>query len=178
MGLEWKLTFSRYKLVNRPKGYNTRVRQEQGPETDSILSAELGLSSHLEDLIWGYFSYLPLPLGSLLPGSFLSLLCGVCILSCVPLFCDPLDGSLPGSSLHGILQARILEWVVISFSRGSSWPKDQTHDSCIGKWILYHWATGEAPPNKYQERMKVTIRESQRRYRWPSLGRNREGFLN
>ena len=41
-------------------------------------------------------------------------------------FCDPLDCSLPGSSVHGILQARILEWVAISFSRGSSQPRDQT----------------------------------------------------
>ena len=56
--------------------------------------------------------------------------------------CDPIDYSLPGSSVHGILQARILEWVAISFSMGSSWPKDQTYISCIGKWILYHWATG------------------------------------
>ena len=45
--------------------------------------------------------------------------------------CDPMDCSLPGSSVCGILQARVLEWVVISFSRGSSRPRDQTHISCI-----------------------------------------------
>ena len=53
--------------------------------------------------------------------------------------CDPMDCSPPGSSVHGILQARILEWVVISFSRGSYLPKDQTHVfcvSCIGRQIL------------------------------------------
>ena len=44
----------------------------------------------------------------------------------------------------GILQARILEWVARSFSWGSSQTRDQTHISCIGKWILYHWATREA----------------------------------
>ena len=44
---------------------------------------------------------------------------------------DPMDCSPPGSSLPGILQARILEWVAISSSRGSSWPKDRTHISCI-----------------------------------------------
>ena len=44
--------------------------------------------------------------------------------------------SLPGSSVHGILQARVLEWVAISFSRGSSQPRDQTHVSCTGRWIL------------------------------------------
>ena len=46
--------------------------------------------------------------------------------------CHPMDCSLPGSSLHGILQARILEWVAISSSKGSSWPRDWTPVSCIG----------------------------------------------
>ena len=45
-------------------------------------------------------------------------------------FCDPMDCSLPGSSIHGIFQARILEWFAISFSRGSSWPRDWTQVSC------------------------------------------------
>ena len=44
---------------------------------------------------------------------------------------NPMDCSLPGSSLHGILQARVLEWVAISFSRGSSWPRDPTLVFCI-----------------------------------------------
>ena len=59
-----------------------------------------------------------------------------------------LDYSLPGSSVHGIFQARILKWVAISFSRGSSQPRDRTCISCvscIGRWILYHWTTWEAP---------------------------------
>ena len=50
--------------------------------------------------------------------------------------CDPKDCSPPGSSVHGILQARILEWVAISFSRGSSQPRDQVYISCIGRWFL------------------------------------------
>ena len=45
--------------------------------------------------------------------------------------CDPMDCSPPDSSVYGILQARILEWVAISFSRGSSWPRDQTRVSCV-----------------------------------------------
>ena len=61
----------------------------------------------------------------------------VLLLSHVQLFCDPMGCSLPGSSVHGISQARILEWVAISFSKGSSWPRDQTLISCIGKQILY-----------------------------------------
>ena len=50
--------------------------------------------------------------------------------SCVT-FCDPMDCSLLGSSVHGILQARILEWVAIPFSRGSSRHRDQIRVSCI-----------------------------------------------
>ena len=48
-----------------------------------------------------------------------------------PTLCDPVDYSPPGSSIHGILQARMLKWVAIFFSRGSSWPRDQTPVSCI-----------------------------------------------
>ena len=48
-----------------------------------------------------------------------------------PTLCDPIDCSLPGSSVHGIFQARILEWIAISFSRGSSQPRDQTRVSHI-----------------------------------------------
>ena len=48
-----------------------------------------------------------------------------------PTLCDPVDYSLPGSSVHGILQARILEWVAIPFSRGSSQPRDRTQVSRI-----------------------------------------------
>ena len=50
-------------------------------------------------------------------------------LSCVQLFCDSVDGSPPGSSVHGISQARVLEWVAISFSRGCSQHRDRTHIS-------------------------------------------------
>ena len=57
--------------------------------------------------------------------------------------CNPMDCSLPGSSVHGVLQARILDWVAISFSRGSSWIRSWTHISCIGRRILYPWATGD-----------------------------------
>ena len=54
------------------------------------------------------------------------------------LFCNFMDYSAPGSSVHGISQARILEGVAISFSRGTSWPRDRTPISCIGRQILYH----------------------------------------
>ena len=57
--------------------------------------------------------------------------------------CNCMDCSPPGSSARGISQLRILVWVAISSSRGSSRPTDWTHVSCIGRWILYHWTTWE-----------------------------------
>ena len=62
-----------------------------------------------------------------------------------PTLCDPVDCSPPGSSVHGILQARILECVPISSSRGSSWPRDWTCVFCFGRQNLYHGATWETP---------------------------------
>ena len=59
------------------------------------------------------------------------------------LFCNPVGYNPPGSSIRGILQARILEWIAVSFSRGSSWARDRTHFSWIGRWILY-----PEPPGK------------------------------
>ena len=61
-----------------------------------------------------------------------------------PTLCDPIDCSPPGSSLHGILQARILEWVAISFSRGSSQPRDRTQVSHIAGRLFNLWGTREA----------------------------------
>ena len=54
--------------------------------------------------------------------------------------CNPMDCSPPASSVHEIFQARILAWVAISFSRGFSWPRDQTHVLC-----LLHWQAGSLP---------------------------------
>ena len=61
-----------------------------------------------------------------------------------PTLCDPMDCSPPGSSIHGILQARVLEWVAISFSRGSSQPMDRTPVSHTTGRLFTVWATGEA----------------------------------
>ena len=69
----------------------------------------------------------------------------VCLVaqSCLTL-CDPMDCSPPGSSVHGILQARIPEWVAIAFPRGSSGPRDQTQVSHVAGRLLTVWGTGEA----------------------------------
>ena len=58
--------------------------------------------------------------------------------------CDPMDFSLPGSSIFGILQAGILQWVAIPFSKGSSWPRDQTWVSHIAGRLFTIWATRES----------------------------------
>jgi len=58
-----------------------------------------------------------------------------------PSLCNAMDCSLPDSSVHGILQTRIPEWVAVLSSRGSSWSRDGIRISsvfCIGRWVLYH----------------------------------------
>ena len=70
----------------------------------------------------------------------------VCTRACIrvqslqscPILCHPMDHSPPCCSVHGILQARILEWVARPSSRGSSWPRDWTCVSCIGRQVLHH----------------------------------------
>ena len=72
----------------------------------------------------------------------------VCVFSHVLTLCDPMGCSPPGTSVHGISQVRILQWVAISFSRKSSWHRDWTCISdvySIGRWILYHSITWEDP---------------------------------
>ena len=63
---------------------------------------------------------------------------------CHEVICDPMDCNLSGSSVHGILQARILEWVAVPFSRGSSQPRDWTQFSHITGRFFTIWATREA----------------------------------
>ena len=70
-------------------------------------------------------------------------MCARSLQSCLTL-CNPTNCSPPGSSVHGILQARIPEWIAISSSRGSSQPRDWTRISCISRQILYCWAIREA----------------------------------
>ena len=60
-----------------------------------------------------------------------------------PTLCNTMDCSPPGSSVHGIFQARVLEWVAISFSRGSSWPRDQTQVSRVAGRSFTVWAIRE-----------------------------------
>ena len=64
-----------------------------------------------------------------------------------PTLCNTMDCSPPGSLVHGIFQAWILEWVAISFSKGSSWPRDETQDSRIVGRCFTIWATREVSLN-------------------------------
>ena len=73
--------------------------------------------------------------------------------------CDPMDHILPGSSVQGILQARILKWVAISFSMGSSGPRDQTRIclvSCIGRWVLYHQCCLGSPQEVQKQNLFIS----------------------
>ena len=72
-------------------------------------------------------------------GSCLTCVHAQSLQSC-PTFCEPMDCSPPGSSVHWILQVRILEWVAMPSSRGSSWPRDWIHVFC-----LLHWQEGSLP---------------------------------
>ena len=80
-----------------------------------------------------------------------------------PTLCDPMDCSLPGS-IHGIFQARILEWVAISFSRGSSRPRDRTQVSRLVGRCFTIWATRE-----------ISIKKLRPWHLLPSLHANRWG---
>ena len=71
--------------------------------------------------------------------SIFQILCAQSLQS-VPPLCDPMDCSPPVSSIYGILQARILERVAISFSKGSSWSRDWTWVSCTASRFFTHWA--------------------------------------
>ena len=96
------------------------------------------LGGHLRETSWISLFY-----SEMKPGTRMCL-CAKSLQSCPTLWTV---GRLPGSSLHGILQARILEWVAMPPSRGCSWPRDWTHTSyisCISRWVLYHSATWEA----------------------------------
>ena len=75
-----------------------------------------------------------------------------------------MDCSPPGSSVHGISQAKILGWVTISFCRGSSWPRNQTHISyvsCIGRQVLYHWVTWAAQTDPCLLQIPIMLSTSQ-----------------
>ena len=77
--------------------------------------------------------------------------------SCLTL-CDPVaDCSPPGSSVHGILQARMLEWVSLSFCRGSSQPRDRTRVSCVGSGFFTPATPGKSPCSVWRVSFSLSI---------------------
>ena len=92
----------------------------------------------------------------LAPGSLTSSLqnCGGVLVTKLLDSCDPMDCSLLGSFLHGILQAKILEWVAISFSRGSFWPRNQPWVSCTAMRFFINWVTN------YEKKISVSATQS------------------
>ena len=87
---------------------------------------------------------------------------------------DPMDCSPPGSSVHGIFHARILEWVAISFCRESSRPRDQTLVFCTHRWIPYYWASREARSIRYSECSTQKHYRSQRMHAHDNRHQTRE----
>ena len=86
----------------------------------------------------------------LYPGLLLLKQCCYLVIKPCLILCDPMDCSPAGFSVHGIFQTKILEWVTISFSRGSSWAKGWTLISCVShtsRWVLSHWATNIVLPD-------------------------------
>ena len=105
--------------------------QARSPQTPIVLTQN---SHHLS-----YVSSLPCSCLWSISRALICLFLMCSVQSC-PALCDPMEFSLPGFSVHGIFQASILEMVVISFSRQSSWPRGWTHVSCvscIGRWFFY-----------------------------------------
>ena len=128
-------------------------REKSGHPTPSKLSLpgqQAGIHGQHEHLGWGGGKGVSSPPGTEPVPPEVEALKEVNVLvaqSCQTL-CDPLDCSPPGSSVHGVLQARILEWVAMPYSWGIFPPNDRTwisYISCIGRWILYLCPTWEAP---------------------------------
>ena len=87
-----------------------------------------------------------------------------------------MDCNLPASSVHGILQARMLEWVAISFSRGSFQPRDQTQVPRITGRFYAIWATREATVY-YRERIRIKISQGKKYLGWISGGFHTHNFV-
>ena len=81
----------------------------------------------------------------------------VLVAQLVPTLCNPMDCSLPGSSVQGGLQARIVEWVAIPFSRGSSRPREQALASPIAGRFSTIWATTEAPEGSQKSFIFIVV---------------------
>ena len=104
----------------------------------TLNNAAMNIGVHISFQIFVFFRKIP-------RSRLLDCICCCCLVAKSYLtLCDPMFTCSPGSSVHGIFQARILGWVVMPFSRGSSHPRDRTRVSCIGGRCFTVWATWEA----------------------------------
>ena len=138
MGSNWKdkITFKGKKKCNLNITHNLMTQRKWKLSTENPFTAVAIV--WLRYLLLGIFHVFLLNIFMVL--SYFH----VCLVTQLyPTLCDPMGCSPPGSSAHRISQARILEWVAVSFSRASSQPRDPTRVSYIGRRILHHWATRE-----------------------------------
>ena len=126
-----------------PESQRNRVKERTRTVSPSILPSPLGLR-------WSFHVFSRTLASSRSLSSWktscplMNVDCCLLAQSC-PTLCDPMDCSPPVSCVLGILQARILEWVAMPFSRRSSQPRNQTRVSsvsCVGRQVLYHWSPG------------------------------------
>ena len=131
--ISWPIIAHAYFLVNK-------TLFEQSHNYSLQITSGWRTVAHKDEIftIWSFAEVCQLPVSVMLCSAVLS--CSVASDSV-----DPMDCSPPGSSVHGILQARILEWVALSPSRGSSQPRDQTRVSCIAVGFFTSWATRKIP---------------------------------
>ena len=141
----------------RPLGWEDPLEKEMAAHS-SILAWRIpwteepgGPRKESDTTEWLHFHFLSLVYSQLCKQLLLLFSCSVVSNS----FATPWTVACQAPLSIGISQARILEWVAISFSRGSSWPRNWACVSCVGRWILYHWATREAHANHVPNSIKA-----------------------
>ena len=148
MASEWRQITTQKSSIRKPTHHQTLfhdiIASQENPNTSKTVEASPAELS----VLWSDNPDIE-TVGQIATSETWTACCCCCLVTqlCLTL-CDSTDCNLPGSSVHGIFWAGIPEWVAISFSKGSSQPRDGTRISwvsCIGRRVLYHWATWEAP---------------------------------
>ena len=142
--LKGSYTMIKWDLSQRCKDFSISIKQSVGYTTSTNWRIKNYMIISID--AWKAFDKIQIINTHLYKNSTengLSTQCAVLSCSVLSSLCSPMDCSPPGFSVHGIFWARILEWVAISFSTRYSWRRDWMHVSCIGRWILYHWAMWE-----------------------------------
>ena len=137
-----------WKGTELKKDQHCKIFFPRDRSANSMLAKQKG---NTDPLIYGFLSHLKISwiqckvIYIYLHAKYISRMCCCLVTKLCPTLLPTMNCRPQDSSVHRVSQARILEWVAISFSKGSSLPGDQTHISCTGRWVLYHWATKKAP---------------------------------